>query len=202
MRRTMPLLFAAWLLFAQPPKPPDAAPARPSGSIHGVVKDAVTGAPLPDFNILAVPSRSAAADTRVGPRMTAVTDSEGRYVYSKIPPGSYRVSVQLSRRPVMSQSIQLSAGQDVSLDFLIPASPAISGLVLDQDKQPVVDAFVWVVQAEYRYASLRHTLIGPKITGEDGAFSFDSGLDAGRAYYVVADRPPPDEVVTGEPAPL
>jgi hypothetical protein len=40
MRRAMLLLFAAWLVSAQP-----------TGSIHGIVKDQYSGAPIADYSI-------------------------------------------------------------------------------------------------------------------------------------------------------
>jgi len=197
MRRALTLLFAAGLLCAQPPKPPDAAPAKPVGTIHGVVKDADTGEPLPGFR---VGTSEAVGDIRY--TRSSNTDGEGRYTLGGLSPGSLLVNAFDSQHQQVEQRVQLSAGQDLTLNFLIPGSPVLSGRVLDQDKQPVVDAFVWVIQAQYSYGFLRHSLIGPKITGEDGEFTFDAGLEPDRAYYVVADQPPPDDVVTREPLPL
>jgi hypothetical protein len=187
MRRVLVFLAAAWLLCAQTAKPPAA-------SIRGVVKDAATGAPLPDFNVRVIRMQPMEG---VGlASMSSSTDEEGRYTIDNVPAGALLITVSFAKLRPLSRAVQLGAGQDMTQDFLIPGSPVLSGRVLGQDKEPVVDAFVWVIQSDYLMGFLRHSAIGPQVTGEDGTFTFDTGLEAERAYYVVVDRPPPEPAPT------
>jgi hypothetical protein len=43
---------------------------------------------------------------------------------------------------------------------------------------------------------------GPKVTGENGGYSFDSRLESNRRYYVFVDRDPPKEMETATPLDL
>jgi hypothetical protein len=103
---------------------------------------------------------------------------------------------------VVFHSVNLGADEDLTLDFRIPSPPTISGRVLDQNKKPVSNMSVWVIQSEYRYGSLHYSSIGPRTTGKDGGFNFESDLEAGRAYYLLADRPLTESEAKGELVPL
>lgn len=204
MRRTLPLLFAAWLLGAQSkPSDPPGKP-KPTGAIHGVVKNEATGAPVTDYTIRAWwplvvegdPSRSFSGGG------FATTDDDGRYSFASVLPGAVHMSAGKGQVVTIYRTVQVADGQDLAVDFTIPASPTISGRVLDENDQPLVDAFVWMIQSQYVSGALRRAHIGPKITAEDGSFTFDDGLEAGRAYYLLVDRDVPAEIVDGEPKPL
>jgi hypothetical protein len=55
--------------------------------------------------------------------------------------------------------------------------------------------FVWLLKSAYQDGVLKQIVIGPKVTNEDGSYSFDTGLEVNRRYYVFVDRTPPDEIV-------
>ena len=82
-----------------------------------------------------------------------------------------------------------------------PMSPEISGQVL-YDTQPVAGANVWLVESEYRLGVLGRFRLGPRITDNQGKFSFDSGLEPGREYYVLAERHVPSTATAGDIVPI
>lgn len=186
MRRAGFVLLAAGLLYAQPP----------TGSIHGIVKDAVTGAPLSDFTI------QVTQQGIVNKTPTTLSDDEGLYSLANIVAGSLTVIARNNRRETVTRTVQLNPGDDLPLDFVIPANPMISGRVVNGDKEPIPDVFVWVVQTDISGGVVRHSLMGPRVTQEDGSYTFSFGLTAGRKYYLVVDRPTPDELVGAKPLPL
>jgi len=197
---------AAFLLVvalgAQTPKPETRA------SIRGVVKD-TAGAPVADVTVQAFPvdrSPHFFPDPESGgvailsAPLTTTTDEAGSYTFSGLPPGTYSVSVTNgSVTRADPKRVDLGAGKEVTVDFLVPLNPSIGGRVLNANKEPVVDTFVWLLRADYNGGALVQTVIGPKITGDDGVYTFDTGLEPNRRYVVLADRPPPDELVSAAP---
>ncbi len=78
----------------------DLAPAR-GGSVAGTVLAAATGAPLPGAVVVLEASADAALVTPaasggafLGRALTAVTDAAGRYRFTDLPPGAYRLLVR------------------------------------------------------------------------------------------------------------
>src|SRR5512145_2174329 len=77
-----------------------------TGVIQGSVADA-TGAALPGVTV-----EARHLDTNVG--RTLVTESDGRFVFLPLPPGSYRVTFSIQGFATMVQeNIQLTVGQAV-----------------------------------------------------------------------------------------
>jgi hypothetical protein len=199
MRCRVALFLLAGVLTAQTTKP------DPTGAIRGVVKD-TTGAPMAG---VAVTANTPFARVVIAPNGTAImitqpppssrTDETGRYSLTGLTPGSYSVMPECAPG---SKRIKLDADQETTVDFACPTNPTISGHVQDHNGDPAVDAFVWLLKSEYQYGVLKQFVIGPKVTGEDGAYSFDTGLEPNRGYYVVVDRDVPDEVVTAAAADL
>src|SRR6185503_19584761 len=87
------LATLTWLLLAMALAVPAPAAAQTS-SISGVVKDPQE-AVVPGAEIVLRNARSAATPT-------AVTDGQGRYAFSTLPPGTYTVEVYLSGFEVRS----------------------------------------------------------------------------------------------------
>jgi hypothetical protein len=127
----------------------------------------------------------------------AVTNEAGAYTFADLAPGTY--SLKTARDPA-TKVIKLDAGQKVAVEFVIPANPIISGRVLDPNKRPVPGGFVWLLKPEYQDGVLRHTVIGPRVTDDDGDYSFDSGLEVNRRYFLLVDRPPAAELPNRDPA--
>jgi protocatechuate 3,4-dioxygenase beta subunit len=172
-----------------------------TGTIHGVVKDSI-GAPAAGVTVeatevtghgaLTVGAMDGIVITHLAPSKAVESDEAGKYTIKDLAPGTYSVKTE---RDTASRTVKVEAGTEVSLDLVIPVTPTISGRVLNQDKEPVVDALVWLVTAEIHNGALRQLAIGPKATGEDGSYSFDSGVEVNRRYYVLVDRPTGGEQV-------
>jgi protocatechuate 3,4-dioxygenase beta subunit len=199
MRCLVALFFLSGVLAAQTPKP------EQKGTIHGVVKDTM-GVPVAGITVAA--SHGAGFGSRTltlptGQTITAseraanaISDEEGSYAFAALAPGIY--SLKTARDPA-TETVRLDAGQEVKVDFVVPPNPTISGHVVDQNKDPVVDGFVWLVKPEYRNGVLKQAVIGPRVTNEDGSYSFDTDLEVNRRYYILVDRPPDAELTAREP---
>jgi protocatechuate 3,4-dioxygenase beta subunit len=197
MRAGIALVVLTGVLAAQTPKP------EPKGAIRGSVKD-TTGIPVAGTSVRLVEGEIGPGGQFYtngnAPPNSSLTDEAGNYEFTGLRPGTY--SVKTERDPAASRQIKIDAGQEVTLDLVVPANQAISGRVLDENKDPAVDAFVWLLKPEYQAGILRQVVIGPKVTGEDGTYSFDSGLEANRRYYVLVDRQLPEELATAAAADL
>ena len=180
MRRVPFLLLAATLLSAQPPSS--------TTSIHGIVKDEATGLPIPNAVVHAAHRWAASEDSMILQDVgRAEVDDEGRYVFPSLGPGDYRIVANAGVNAAI-RDVQLAAGQDLSVDLIIPTPCSLSGRVLDEQHKPVSGAYVRLIRSEYSAGVLRRTLIGPRIADASGAFKFGDVLEAGRAYYLFAER--------------
>ena len=179
MRRALFLFFAVSTACAQ------------TAAIHGIVKDAATGQPLPGLTV-----------QTTGRTKPVDTDSQGRYAIAEVPTGAVAVIAHDSRHPRVTRNVQLQPNDDLEVDFLSPPNAIVSGRVLNQDKEPVADTQVWAVQTIYSDGVLRHSLLGPRVTGKDGRYTFDDILDPGHKYYFVANRKVSEALVSAEPKPL
>lgn len=183
MRRASLFFLAVWFASAQ----------LPTGSIHGVVKDAATGEPLSGFRIqFSQPGKN--------PSYTPNND-DGSYSIVNLTPGLLTVTARSPYRQSVTQKVQLNPGDDLPLDLAIPANATVAGRVLNQEKEPLAEAFVWMVQPAGD-PTMGYTLAGPRATQTDGSYRFDYGLTAGRKYYLLVERPTPDELVSAEPKAL
>src|SRR5579872_3685503 len=186
MRWCATILLAAGALAAQTGKP-----APPRGTVHGVVRDAA-GDPAPDIKVGEAAVATGGNVIQVGGSTT--TDETGSYSL-KLPAGAHSLWVDRGPTRVAGKQIRLDADQELTVDFVIPVMPVVRGRVLNQDKEPVVDAFVFLLEPQLYDGVLRPRLIGPKVTNADGSYEFDSGLEPNRRYLVLVDMPPPDEIV-------
>ena len=130
-----------------------------TGSIRGVIKNAVTGAPLPGAIVLTITSsKSENGTTRT--KLNATADAEGRYELSDLSPGRYLIYVR-SADPLGpkggSRIVNLRAGEHLSsIDFVLRPYGVISGRVLDDNKQPVPGATVYAISREYSFGALEY----------------------------------------------
>ena len=187
MRAGIALLLAASGLAAQTTEPL-------TGSIRGTVQDS---AGQPFYGILVE------AVTGAAPKpVTKTTDQSGKYAIAELPPGTYFVRYDPSADSSGFRQVNLDAGQDVVLDFVVPAISSISGRVLDQNEDPVAGASVYLVTSEYAAGLLRPVVAGPRRTHPDGTYSFDVGVQANRKYYILVDRDTPKNLKDQEPIEL
>ena len=77
-----------------------------TGTITGVVQDQATGAPLPGAQV-----------TVLGARLGAEAGPDGRYTITGVPPGTYRVQVQLIGYGHWQSTVVVAAAQSATADF-------------------------------------------------------------------------------------
>ncbi len=200
MRCLVAFLLLAGVMAAQETKPESKA------TISGVVKD-TNGAPVAEVAVNAsfngdprtLMMRDGGAIRFAGPPLTAFTDESGNYSMKVPAPGSYTVRTDRDPAP---KTTHVDVDQEVTFDFVVPANSVISGRVVNQNDEPAVDTFVWLLKSAYDRGVLKQIVIGPKVTTEDGSYSFDTGLEANRRYYLIVDRPPPVDLVPAPAADL
>ncbi len=103
--------------------------AQVTGSINGRVTDTSGGA-IPGVS---VETKSAALQ---GTRAT-VTDNEGRYRFSLLPPGNYTVSFVLSGFAPVKRNGVVGLGKDTALDVTL--APSVSGEITVSAAAPIID---------------------------------------------------------------
>lgn len=108
---------------------------------------------------------------------TAVTDSEGRYVFAGLPAGRYSLRAIRSgyinisygqRSPTEpTKPIELADGQALSgIDIVVPRGSAITGRVVDEFGEPVVQAQVQALRYQYQPSGERVLQPAPGIAGQ------------------------------------
>lgn len=195
LQRTMLLcilLFASRAIAQQTPQPPTAAV---NSSITGVVRDKLTGAPLKDYTVStyvdAVWANGGITMSPTTKQITSNTDEQGRYKLADLPAAQYHVTAQSAQGGVGGRltltRIVTIAGHDVDgIDFKFTAAGAITGKVLDENKEPVPNMTVTLVSKEYYLGSIGYFLKGSARTNDRGEYTI-ARVDAGHPYYLVAE---------------
>jgi len=152
--RLLLAFLGSLILFAQ---------TSPKGSIHGVVRDTVTGAPLAGVVV------SAGA-------VSTVSDAQGNYSLRELPPGEIRLAVTGGMaKNNAARRVELGAGRDLAIDLAVQAQARISGAVLDADGKPVGGATVMLVTREYSLGTLRYVPFYGGFTNDRGEYGVSSG---------------------------
>src|ERR1017187_467886 len=134
------------------------AVAQPTGvtnaSVSGVVKDAGTGTPLANYNVSTYVGATWINDTILmgqSKPVNSVTDEQGRYKLTDLPPGSYRIQAASAEdfTSLREKRITLSAYVLNDLDSNVVVSGKISGMVVDENKEPVAGMAIYLVSKEY-----------------------------------------------------
>jgi hypothetical protein len=147
MRAALFLLLSAAILSAQDP-----------GTIHGTVRDALTGTPLSGVTVYAG-------------RRSAVTNPQGAFTIGDVPAGEVRIRTSSDMAASSAdRKVMLASGQDVAADLRIQTLGRISGAVTDADGKPVSDVMVSAVTREYSLGAIRYTLWYGSLTNEWGEF--------------------------------
>ena len=164
---------------------------QPSGAISGRAINQATGAPV----------RNAVVNLTLlgGDEMlaTSPTDGSGSFRFTSLPAGRYRLAVFRegydekyygARKPNQpGQIIALTDGEARS--YIIHMAPlcAISGVVLDEEGDPLINAQVQAFQPDYeRYRS--HVVAGAAtMTNDRGEYRM-FGVRPGRYYVMASER--------------
>lgn len=91
-----------------------------TGSILGTVADATTGEPVPTVNVSLEPGGK-----------SAITGSDGNYLFSELEPGSYTVSISKQGYTSDSKVIKVEPEKSANGDFLIERIPSV--VTVDRD---------------------------------------------------------------------
>jgi len=101
--------------------------AQDSASLTGTVRDA-GGAALPGVSVVAEPVAG-------GPRLSAVTDSDGRYSIGGLNPGPYRVTASLSGFDSAEAEVSLTAGESTGQDFVLALVSFFNNITVTAQKR-------------------------------------------------------------------
>ena len=149
-----------------------------SGIISGTITDE-QGNPVEGVVVIAFPSEN--AGTRDG--FYGVTDSNGKYrIANNLPTGTYNVTPLFPKGYIWDfrdmEQVQVTTGQEVTVDFQLKKSGIISGMVEYSDGTPAANVTVFAASQDGKY-------FGYTTTNIDGTFKIDSGLGTG-SYQVIA----------------
>jgi len=186
------LLGASALVSKQAPTPPPAAGqnAKPTGIIRGRIL-ASNGRPVRRASIRMLPP------TGGFPR-AASADLEGRYEFTEVPAGDYRIAagkpgylaLEFGQQRAFEHGkvLTIRAGETLEkIDITLPVSGAISGRIVDTNGDPVEGIDVRLVQLQFA-ANRRRVLsvagVGRRLTNAQGQYRL-YGVPPGQ-YMVMA----------------
>lgn len=162
-------------------------------AVSGVVKDAVTGEPLANFNVSTYLGVTWVGNTVVMPgssrQLNSVTDENGRYRLAGLPPGPYRIQARSAETfgSPLTRRITV-AGHDLeNIDFLVKVGGTISGRVLDENKEPVPDMDVVLISREYYHGALGYLYREIARTDDRGQYKLHR-VEADKPYLVMAEK--------------
>ena len=187
MKPLLTILMVLAAAQAQDSKTPEA-----NVSVSGTVRDAVTGQPLPGFNVSTFVNATWVDDTiyqtRTTKELNSVTDEQGKYRLGDLPPGPYRIEVR-NREFGSSLTRHIAvAGHDLDgIDFSVKVDGFVSGKVVDENKEPVPGINVWLVSREYYRGVLGYFLSFSAMTDDRGVYNI-SRVKAGQPYLIMAEK--------------
>ncbi len=159
-------------------------------TIQGLVVDAITGQPLKRVQI----SLNKVAEENSQPR-NASTDAHGHFSVDDLEPGRY--SVWVNRNGYVAQAygqrgpnrpgtlLSLAQGQHLKdLVFRLTPTAVISGLITDEDGEPLIGVNVQALRYSYMNGRRQLSQTGGTSTNDLGEYRL-AGLATGR-YYVSA----------------
>ncbi len=169
-----------------------ALPQNAELSVYGSVVDAATDVPIRKATV------ELQGETDSGLPYSVVTSNDGSFVFRRIPPGRYQLSVKRpgyasqtygERRPDGPGEIMDIAmgGPAPAVNVRLMPTSAIAGRIYDAQGQPVVNAFVSALRLSYRRGN-RSFAEGQATTTDDRGEYRIFWLPPGQ-YYVSAETP-------------
>jgi len=76
------------------------------------------------------------------PRLLAVTDAEGRFVFESVPPGRDTLEVRAAGFAPLERSVSVTSAADATVDVAMKPECVVEGIVTDSDDRPVEGADV------------------------------------------------------------
>jgi hypothetical protein len=155
--------------------------AGDTGTLTVSVMDSVTGDLIADASVSIVGSS----------HLTRVERLRGRSRFLGLPMGTYQVVASSTSRAVKQiKSVTLLSGGPAMIEFVFPAASSMTGKVTDESGLPLSGISVMLVGSEYRYGVLAHAVITMAKTDSQGNYVLGDGVQAGRAYRILALKMP------------
>lgn len=178
-------------------------PAQGEGALQGQVVAADTGLPLHNAQIRL-------SSDRLRESRTVRTDAQGAYHFGALPAGRFflyaskpgyvglRFGARRPREP--GEAVELEDGATARIDFSLPRAGVISGHVVNEYGEPLLDVAVRAHRFQSRGGRRRLIAISRARRTDDRGYYRIFGLLPG-SYFISAEPPRPDEAPseTGEP---
>jgi protocatechuate 3,4-dioxygenase beta subunit len=164
------------------------------GTVEGMVANASTGEAIRRATVTL--RRTDGTTTS----RTASSDSEGKYIFTDLEPGTYVLTADRNGFSATryTSTIKLDRGQKSSgLVLLMTPHAVITGRVLDEEGEPVVNADVQVSTLGYMQGRKQLSRAGGANTNDLGEYRV-YGLTAGRYYVSASARTSPVVTATEE----
>lgn len=143
------------------------------GSISGIVRDN-SGNPLPGVTVTAT--------SNVLPKARdVVTESDGNYLFQKLPPGTYTVTASLSGLGTAQRNAVVAVDKDTTLN--INLNPTVSEAITVSAAQPAVDMKTTEVNFNYGAEQIERL---PLPRTYQGLFQLAPGVAANTGFAPVA----------------
>lgn len=162
------LALISSVAFAQAPPTP--------GAITGIIRDTV-GKPLSHISLVLVGAPSG--------RQTAATSEQGEFHFSNLPPALYRLTAQGQSEVLGTKAIPLDTGQTATVNMTVAPSGAISGRVLDENREPVAGIGVVLLASVYQAGEQAYEAQFGAVSDRQGKYRLP-GVKPGLSYRVLA----------------
>jgi protocatechuate 3,4-dioxygenase beta subunit len=168
----------------------------PSGAVSGRVM--LGDKPVPHVVVMLIPSNPVVSNQRTPPAR-AITDDDGNYRLTKVPPGSYNLMPYTPAFGVANEasfgqpgkSVTVGEGEEVDrVDFSLTKGGVVTGRVIDGEGRPVIEQHVNLTRVDERGQRMLSSYFNPFMfsTDDRGVYRL-YGLTPGRYKVSVGDAP-------------